>query len=78
MAPRGGKDVLEQLSDYVDAELDSETRESVRDHLESCASCLKAQTELGLLKRLVQTKVFRLPAPGGLVGRVFRNTRPPA
>ena len=67
--------VLEKLCDFVDSELDAQTRKELRGHLESCDSCKEAYRELSGLKRLVQTKVYRHPIPGGLAARIVRQTR---
>ena len=68
-------DILERIGDYLDSELDGAERKQVRAHLESCAECQRAYTEVASIKRVVQTKIVRPPLPGALAGRVFRKTR---
>ena len=68
-------DILERIGDYLDSELDGAERKQVRAHLESCAECQRAYTEVASIKRVVQTKIVQPPLPGALAGRVFRKTR---
>ena len=67
--------ILERIGDYLDSELDGAERKQVRAHLESCAECQRAYTEVASIKRVVQTKIVQPPLPGALAGRVFRKTR---
>lgn len=69
------QETLSRLCEFVDSELDETVRTEVRAHLDGCPDCSRAYRHVASLKQLVQRKLFSPPLPGGLAGRILRNTR---
>jgi predicted anti-sigma-YlaC factor YlaD len=59
-----GKHVKDYLSEYVDGELQKETRQLVEDHMEGCAECAQELRELEQLKMFLFQAYENVSIPG--------------
>ena len=61
------KDVIRQISDYLEAELDAETRQRLEEHFAGCQHCAAILDGIRNVILLVgDDRVFELPAQFGV------------
>jgi anti-sigma factor (TIGR02949 family) len=65
--------IQEQLSAYVDREIDAQQARAIAAHLEQCASCLEAANAESAIKTLVHERAQSYAAPASLRSRIRRN-----
>jgi anti-sigma factor RsiW len=69
------QEVREQLSAWVDDELDTATAAAVADHMDGCEACQREWRQLKALEAALSHLVA--PVPLGLAEKVLAQVRPP-
>ncbi|HEX6920673.1 MAG TPA: mycothiol system anti-sigma-R factor [Actinomycetes bacterium] len=64
-------DVLNRVYDYLDGELDHEGVQSIKQHLDECAPCLREYGLEDAVKALVKRSCGRDPVPADLRSKVM-------
>jgi anti-sigma factor (TIGR02949 family) len=66
------EELFRRLDDYLDRELEEPEIELIREHLETCATCVNVFSFEESVLRNVRQKVERIAAPSDLRGRISR------
>lgn len=66
------EELFRRLDDYLDRELSSEEERLVREHLETCATCVNVFGFEESVLRNVRDKVQRISAPPDLLKKISR------
>ena len=64
------EDTLRRLDDYLDRELSDAEMQMVREHLETCAACVREYAFEGAVLREMRAKLRHIAAPAELTEKV--------
>jgi anti-sigma factor (TIGR02949 family) len=69
------KDLLGNLSEFIDGELDAETCQKLKEHMAGCETCRVVYDTTTRTIYLCQTSINEAELPAGVRSRLFKTLR---